>query len=156
MEFAMGDSYDVLIIGAGQAGIPLARSLAKSGRKVALAEHKQLGGSCVNFGCTPPPRLSLLRHEWLIWRAGQGITELGWIEWRWIFRKSCNGPATSLRHRARAWMAPSGSPAIRRSSTPMPALSARTAPISGSLSMGRKFLPGRLCSIRAPVASCRR
>jgi pyruvate/2-oxoglutarate dehydrogenase complex dihydrolipoamide dehydrogenase (E3) component len=49
----MEDSFDVLIIGAGQAGIPLARALAKAGRKVALAEHKLLGGSCVNFGCTP-------------------------------------------------------------------------------------------------------
>ena len=45
--------YDVLIIGGGQAGIPLAGALAKSGRRVALAERKNLGGSCVNFGCTP-------------------------------------------------------------------------------------------------------
>src|SRR5262244_705520 len=45
--------YDVLIIGAGQAGIPLAHALAKAGRRVALAERQDLGGSCVNFGCTP-------------------------------------------------------------------------------------------------------
>src|SRR5688572_8242949 len=45
--------YDVLIIGGGQAGIPLAHQLAKQGRRVALAERKHLGGSCVNFGCTP-------------------------------------------------------------------------------------------------------
>src|SRR5512141_2093495 len=45
--------YDVLIIGGGQAGIPLAHALAKAGKKVALAERKDLGGSCVNFGCTP-------------------------------------------------------------------------------------------------------
>jgi pyruvate/2-oxoglutarate dehydrogenase complex dihydrolipoamide dehydrogenase (E3) component len=45
--------YDVLIVGGGQAGIPLAYALAKAGRRVALAEHKNLGGSCVNFGCTP-------------------------------------------------------------------------------------------------------
>ncbi|WP_047863858.1 mercuric reductase [Rubrobacter aplysinae] len=46
-------AYDVLIIGAGQAGIPLAYSLAGDGKSVALAERKHLGGSCVNFGCTP-------------------------------------------------------------------------------------------------------
>jgi pyruvate/2-oxoglutarate dehydrogenase complex dihydrolipoamide dehydrogenase (E3) component len=46
-------AYDVLIIGAGQAGPPLAHALAKAGRQVALAERKTLGGSCVNFGCTP-------------------------------------------------------------------------------------------------------
>jgi pyruvate/2-oxoglutarate dehydrogenase complex dihydrolipoamide dehydrogenase (E3) component len=45
--------YDVLIVGAGQAGIPLAHDLARAGRRVALAEEKHLGGSCVNFGCTP-------------------------------------------------------------------------------------------------------
>jgi len=47
------DRYDVLIIGAGQAGPPLAIELAKKRWRVALAERKQLGGSCVNFGCTP-------------------------------------------------------------------------------------------------------
>jgi pyruvate/2-oxoglutarate dehydrogenase complex dihydrolipoamide dehydrogenase (E3) component len=45
--------FDVLIIGGGQAGIPLAHALARSGRRVALAERKDLGGSCINFGCTP-------------------------------------------------------------------------------------------------------
>ncbi len=52
------NTYDVLIIGAGQAGVPLAHALAGEGRegrgqRVALAERKELGGSCVNFGCTP-------------------------------------------------------------------------------------------------------
>ena len=47
------NNYDVLIIGGGQAGIPLAHALAAAGKKVALAERKDLGGSCVNFGCTP-------------------------------------------------------------------------------------------------------
>jgi pyruvate/2-oxoglutarate dehydrogenase complex dihydrolipoamide dehydrogenase (E3) component len=46
-------SFDVLIVGGGQAGLPLAWNLAKAGKKVALAERKYLGGSCVNFGCTP-------------------------------------------------------------------------------------------------------
>ena len=47
------DSLDVFIIGAGQAGIPLAHALAKAGKRVAIAERQDLGGSCVNFGCTP-------------------------------------------------------------------------------------------------------
>ena len=45
--------YDLMIVGGGQAGIPLAHAMAKAGRGVALAERKQLGGSCINFGCTP-------------------------------------------------------------------------------------------------------
>lgn len=46
-------SFDILIIGGGQAGTPLARALANKGLRVAIAERKHLGGSCVNFGCTP-------------------------------------------------------------------------------------------------------
>src|SRR3981081_3401364 len=46
-------NFDVFVIGGGQAGPPLARELAQAGARVALAERKHLGGSCVNFGCTP-------------------------------------------------------------------------------------------------------
>ncbi len=46
-------AYDFLVVGGGQAGIPLAHHLAKAGQRVALAERRHLGGSCVNFGCTP-------------------------------------------------------------------------------------------------------
>ena len=52
-DHANARPYDVLVIGGGQAGIPLARSLAAKGMRVALAERRHLGGSCVNFGCTP-------------------------------------------------------------------------------------------------------
>lgn len=45
--------YDALVIGAGQGGIPLAIALAGKGMKVALAEGRWLGGSCVNYGCSP-------------------------------------------------------------------------------------------------------
>ncbi|UPL49687.1 mercuric reductase [Hymenobacter sublimis] len=45
--------YDALIIGSGQAGNPLATALAKAGRKVALVEKHYLGGSCINYGCSP-------------------------------------------------------------------------------------------------------
>jgi pyruvate/2-oxoglutarate dehydrogenase complex dihydrolipoamide dehydrogenase (E3) component len=45
--------FDSVIIGSGQGGTPLARALADAGQKVALVEHQYVGGSCVNFGCTP-------------------------------------------------------------------------------------------------------
>src|SRR5215470_1306336 len=45
--------FDFLIIGGGQAGIPLSYGLAKAGNRVGLVEEKYLGGSCINFGCTP-------------------------------------------------------------------------------------------------------
>ncbi len=44
---------DVIIIGSGQAGNPLAYRLSESGKSVMLAERKHLGGTCINYGCTP-------------------------------------------------------------------------------------------------------
>ena len=45
--------FDVIIIGAGQAGNPLSRAFAAAGKKIALVEEKYVGGTCVNVGCTP-------------------------------------------------------------------------------------------------------
>lgn len=44
---------ETVIIGGGQTGVPLARALTAEGRPVILIERARLGGSCVNFGCTP-------------------------------------------------------------------------------------------------------
>ena len=46
-------TYDAVVIGAGQAGDPLARALAKAGKKVVIIEREAVGGTCVNRGCTP-------------------------------------------------------------------------------------------------------
>ena len=46
-------SYDALVIGAGQAGGPLAGALAKGGRRTAVVERAHVGGTCLNEGCTP-------------------------------------------------------------------------------------------------------
>ncbi|MGA7842716.1 MAG: mercuric reductase [Candidatus Acidiferrales bacterium] len=45
--------FDAIIIGSGQAGNPLSFALADLGWKVALIERGELGGSCINTGCTP-------------------------------------------------------------------------------------------------------
>src|ERR1700759_1287778 len=47
------EKFDAVIIGSGQAGNPLARALAKAGKKTAVIEKKHVGGTCVNEGCTP-------------------------------------------------------------------------------------------------------
>jgi len=44
---------DVIIIGSGQAGTPLARRFADAGRRVVIVERSRLGGTCTNYGCTP-------------------------------------------------------------------------------------------------------
>jgi pyruvate/2-oxoglutarate dehydrogenase complex dihydrolipoamide dehydrogenase (E3) component len=45
--------YDAVIVGSGQGGNPLAYGLADLGWSVALIEEKNLGGTCINVGCTP-------------------------------------------------------------------------------------------------------
>ena len=45
--------YDAIIIGSGQAGNPLTLRLAVLGWRVALIEKSNLGGTCINTGCTP-------------------------------------------------------------------------------------------------------
>jgi len=45
--------YDAVVIGSGQGGNPLSVALAKRGERVALIESNQLGGTCINTGCTP-------------------------------------------------------------------------------------------------------
>ncbi len=47
------NKYDAIIIGAGQAGTPLAIRLAGAGWHVALIERDAVGGTCINRGCTP-------------------------------------------------------------------------------------------------------
>lgn len=45
--------YDLFVIGAGSGGVRLARMAASKGVKVAVAEDRYLGGTCVNVGCVP-------------------------------------------------------------------------------------------------------
>jgi len=45
--------YDAIIIGAGQAGTPLAKKLALAGKKTAIIEKRMVGGTCIIDGCTP-------------------------------------------------------------------------------------------------------
>jgi pyruvate/2-oxoglutarate dehydrogenase complex dihydrolipoamide dehydrogenase (E3) component len=47
------EAFDAVILGAGQAGKPLALALAKAGRKTAIVEREHVGGTCINVGCTP-------------------------------------------------------------------------------------------------------
>jgi pyruvate/2-oxoglutarate dehydrogenase complex dihydrolipoamide dehydrogenase (E3) component len=50
-------SFDAIVIGAGQAGPFLAARMVEKGMRVALIERKFLGGTCVNAGCMPTKTL---------------------------------------------------------------------------------------------------
>lgn len=45
--------YDLFVIGAGSGGVRASRMAAATGKRVAVAEERHLGGTCVNIGCVP-------------------------------------------------------------------------------------------------------
>lgn len=55
-------TFDAIIIGAGQAGPPLAGRLTDAGQRVAVIERKLVGGTCVNSGCIPTKTLVASAH----------------------------------------------------------------------------------------------
>lgn len=51
------DRYNLLVIGAGPAGLVAAMGAALLGAKVALIERQAMGGDCLNVGCVPSKTL---------------------------------------------------------------------------------------------------
>ncbi|AUX46300.1 glutathione reductase [Sorangium cellulosum] len=54
--------YDLFVIGAGSGGVRAARMSASYGARVAVAEVRHLGGTCVNVGCIPKKLLVYASH----------------------------------------------------------------------------------------------
>ncbi len=70
--------YDGIVIGSGQAGGPLATTLARAGWKMALIEREHVGGTCVNDGCTPTKTMvASARIAYLARRAADYGVEAG-------------------------------------------------------------------------------
>ncbi|MCK5941940.1 MAG: glutathione-disulfide reductase [Planctomycetes bacterium] len=111
--------YDLFVIGAGSGGVRAARMAAGFGARVAIAEERYLGGTCVNVGCVPK-KLYVYASEY-----GRGFEDakgFGWqsdtppFDWRTLRdnkseeirrlnsvydRMLANVDATVLRGRAR-------------------------------------------------------
>ena len=58
----MAYDFDLYVIGAGSGGVRAARFAAGYGAKVAVAESRYLGGTCVNVGCVPKKLLVYGAH----------------------------------------------------------------------------------------------
>jgi pyruvate/2-oxoglutarate dehydrogenase complex dihydrolipoamide dehydrogenase (E3) component len=50
-------TWDALVVGSGQSGVPLAVELARANRRTAIVERADVGGTCINVGCTPTKTL---------------------------------------------------------------------------------------------------
>jgi pyruvate/2-oxoglutarate dehydrogenase complex dihydrolipoamide dehydrogenase (E3) component len=75
------ERWDAVVLGTGQAGKPLATALAKAGWRVAVVERDAVGGSCINYGCTPTKTLvASARVAYLARRAGDYGVRVGAVE----------------------------------------------------------------------------
>ncbi|ETB10204.1 mercuric reductase [Mycobacterium avium subsp. silvaticum ATCC 49884] len=66
----MTKHFDAIIVGAGQAGPPLAGRLTAAGQRVAIIERKLIGGTCVNTGCISTKTLVASAHAAHLARRG--------------------------------------------------------------------------------------
>src|SRR4249920_64409 len=67
--------YDLFTIGAGSGGVRASRLSASFGAKVAVAEERYLGGTCVNVGCIPKKLLVYASHY------GEDFADLAGYGW---------------------------------------------------------------------------
>ncbi len=103
--------FDLFVIGGGSAGVRLARIAAGHGAKVAIAEDRFWGGTCVNIGCVPK-KLMVMASEY--GHAADDAAGFGWSmtkgdhDWpRFLSAKNSeiarlNGAYTGLLERAGA------------------------------------------------------
>jgi glutathione reductase (NADPH) len=58
----MTERYDVIIVGGGNAGFGVSSVAAEAGKRVAIVEARDFGGTCPNRGCTPKKVLVAAAH----------------------------------------------------------------------------------------------
>lgn len=103
----MSRRFDAIIVGAGQAGPPLAGRLTDAGRSVALVERKLFGGTCVNTGCMPTKTLvASARAAHMARRAADfGVVLAGGVGIDMAKVKSrADTVIANARHKVRAWL----------------------------------------------------
>ena len=64
------EEFDAIIIGSGQGGNPLAEALIAVGKKTAMIERQDVGGTCINRGCSPTK--TMVASARVAYLAGRG------------------------------------------------------------------------------------
>ncbi len=85
------EPFDVVVLGAGSAGLAHAQRAARHGARVALVDPGPLGGTCVNVGCVPKKAMWIAAEfaeaQSLAASAGFGVAPAG-LDWpAWIARR---------------------------------------------------------------------
>src|SRR3954451_4407939 len=69
---ATNDRYDLLVLGYGQGGNPLAGKFSRSGKRAAGVERALVAGTCINYGCTPTKTMvASARRAYEVRNAGE-------------------------------------------------------------------------------------
>ncbi|MEM9505844.1 MAG: FAD-dependent oxidoreductase [Cyanobacteria bacterium P01_E01_bin.43] len=77
--------FDILVIGAGSGGLAAAKQAASLGARVAIAESRTLGGTCVNRGCVPKKLLvnaAEFIHQQQVAASLQWVNPTGLLDWQ--------------------------------------------------------------------------
>jgi len=84
----MSQEYDVIVLGSGSAGYTVASKCREAGRRVALVEARELGGTCPLRGCNP--KKVLVNAAEVVGRAydlkGKGLQKPSVINWPELIR----------------------------------------------------------------------
>lgn len=100
------DNFDAIIVGAGQAGPPLAERCSQHGWRTAIIERAHFGGTCVNTGCIPTK--ALVASARAIWQARRG-DEMGFeidglrVQMKRLIERK-QGIVEHSRHGVEKWM----------------------------------------------------
>ncbi|HYB71657.1 MAG TPA: NAD(P)/FAD-dependent oxidoreductase [Candidatus Bathyarchaeia archaeon] len=84
------DHFDLVVIGAGAAGISAARTAADLGARVALADRGPLGGLCINRGCAPKKALVTAGRIHRLVRSAAGfgtVAPEAYLDWEAVQRR---------------------------------------------------------------------
>src|SRR3978361_254646 len=80
-----GYDFDLFVIGGGSGGVRCARIAATHGARVAVAESRHWGGTCVNLGCVPKKMMVQASEYGDLAQDGRGFgwsTEPGTQDWK--------------------------------------------------------------------------
>ena len=112
MVLAPTEPFDLIIIGAGAAGLSVASGGAQLGLTVALVEAGEMGGDCLNAGCVPSKALlaaAKAAHQLSDGASQLGVTFKGAVDvnyaavWRMFVGRLITLPLMIVRNDLKGW-----------------------------------------------------